>query len=176
MKRPVSQLAKELRKLRIDFDINRPQMAKELKVTDKELENIELGRAEVSDAFLTAVSLKYSRDRDASNDVLSKLKSAYVDSISTITFDMSQMNPQQRLRVLALRATLAEENSIALAQAEEEKRKERERRAAERQSKKKAVVTEVAVDMTPAETKVVDDLDDLEDLSDDELDLLTEAA
>ena len=181
----ISVLAKELRKLRIDFDINRPQMAKELKITDRDLANIEAGRVEADHQFLSNVSLKYSKDRDASDGLLRTLKMAYVNSVSQVTFNLVQMDTTQRLRVLALQGTLAEENSAKNAAAEIEKKKALEAKKAA----KKTVVEVVEIPEEPikrsapakkkVEQSVVDDnelgdLDDLAELSDDELDLLTE--
>ena len=175
MRKTVSPLAKELRKIRIDHDINRTQMAKDLKLSTQVLENIELGKVEASDDFLRGVAIKYSRNRDASNGLLELLKVAYVESISTVTFDLATLDTQQRLRVLALRAALAEENAVAIAAAEAEKKKERERRAAERAAKKQQQKEDEGVGFIASgdEVPLVESTDDaIDELSDEELDIL----
>lgn len=193
-------LSKELKKIRIDHDITRPYMAKELGISDRELANIEAGKMDVTDHFLSEIAVKYSADRDASDGVLQTLKLAYVNSISTVTFNLTGMSDQQRLRVISLRAALAEENAVALAAAELDKKKEAERKKVERAGKKSTAKLNRPTQSPPVDTDehmpfdtsvgdlkelsapapttrdaAVDDLDDLEWLSDEELDILAAA-
>jgi len=133
-------LSKELCKIRIDHDINQATMAKELKVSHRELQVIELGKSPVTDGFLRAVAEKYA-DEDFVCNLYASLKNAMIGSISSVTFDLSELNIEQRRKVIDLRDEIAVENELANKQREEAKAQEAERKKKERLEKKAAKVS-----------------------------------
>lgn len=179
--KPLSSLAKELRKIRIDHDLTRPEMAKDLKISDRDLANIESGKTEVGLEFLGTVADKYAV-KGAVSDLLETLTTAFINSVANVNFNMSELNPDQRAKVIFLRNEIAEENAVAIAAAEAERKRIREEKAAARKAtpakatKPAPVQTvtteEQAIAAKPEPKKEVikvvpgggDDLDDLDDL------------
>lgn len=105
-------LHKEFAKLRIDHEISRAQMARELKITDSQLAKIESGKADVTDAFLQLVSDRFSLIGLGNNcDLIYQLREALTNSIERVEFNMVKLTELQRTRVMFLKRAI--ENEIA---------------------------------------------------------------
>lgn len=132
-----TKLGKELRKLRIDFDLSRAAMAKVLKVSDRDMNLIELGKSEVTDEFLGLVAETYAGKGDHDVAALwARLKIAHADSIKSVTFDMAELTLEQRHSVIALKNVIDGENTERIAAAAEaaaiEAKRIKDERAAKR--------------------------------------------
>lgn len=183
-KKEITQLEKEFKKIRIDQEINRAQMAKALKLSDRELTLIESGKVEASDKLLITVAEKFSDSPEDASKILYRLRRAFAQSVPSITFNLSELTEEQKDRVLTLRKEIGEENEAENAKREEERRKLREERAAARQAAKSVLrkdksekekvgsdektIVEKSVD---PDTQSIDDIDD-SSLSDEEMDIL----
>ncbi|MGZ8172993.1 helix-turn-helix domain-containing protein [Methylobacter sp.] len=135
-------LAKELRIIRIKHDLSRAQMARDLGISDRVLALIEQGQSEVTDEFLTSVANRYA-DGDGTGTtqgnyilLLGKLSVAHANSVKSITFDMTGLNQEQRLRIMHLKNTTDREQKIKLEEEKLAKKLEKENRAKERRNKK----------------------------------------
>ncbi len=166
MKTVKTQLSKELAKIRIDYEITRAQMAKDLKISDKELASIEAGKSEITYSFLKTVADRYSEADEVGETLLESLQIAFMKSATAITFKLSELDEYQRMRVLELQSQIEAENAIANAQAEEERRRQKQQRAEERLAKK-------AAKNPTEETQVMPDVDTSatieNEMSDDEV-------
>ena len=137
----LTKLGKELKKIRVDFEISRAQMAKELDITDKELGLIEIGKSLVTDAFLFRVADKYAIGADGANrEPVQKLQTiledANIESIASITFDLTQLPSQLKEVVFKLKRRVDNELAIITKANEEAAAIEKERLAQERQAKR----------------------------------------
>jgi len=130
-----TKLGKELAKLRIDNELSRAKMAKELKMTDRELSLIEIGKSQVTDDFLMKVSAQYGSDKDVADSILDVLRDAHADSVKTITFDMTPLNATQRASVLQLKIDIDAENKVELENAEKLAKDAKRARARDRMKK-----------------------------------------
>ena len=99
-----TKLSKELKKLRIDHEITRAQMAIALKVSPKFLELVENGNQDVDDTFLSSVAKAYCGDGDYDEGALfNRLQYAHADSITTLTFDLTSLSLEDKYDVVALK-------------------------------------------------------------------------
>jgi len=166
-------LGKELRKIRVDLEITRAKMAKDLGVSDQRLASIETG-SDVDLGFVDQVVAKYNVGLAIENS----LKNAYRDSISSVTFDFSGLNAEQRAKVIALQSEIDRENAEAIAAEREEKAKARKAKAEQKRQAKTIKVEEpekeeVLTEVKKPEASSDDFLDDL-DLGLDDLEGLDE--
>lgn len=128
----ISKLSKEFKKIRIDREINRAQMAKDLKISDKTLEAIELGRLEVTPVTLRIIGDTYTGTALESDALFKVLMAARADSVQLVKFDMTKLSDTQKARVILIRDAIAEENAAADALAAVTAKKARDERAAAR--------------------------------------------
>lgn len=103
-----TKLGKELKKIRIDFDINRNQMAKEIGVSNNHLANVELGKEEINPEALQSICDTYIKDDPA---LIVKLSKAARDSIEFVTFDMKALTEQQKELVFKVRGQIHCDNT-----------------------------------------------------------------
>lgn len=143
----LTPLSKELKKIRIDWEISRAKMAKDLKISDKSLALIEAGKSEVTDSFIQSLVKIYANinsltdecDIDiAEEELLHRLEVALILSVESITFDMGKLNYRQKSDVLWLRKKFYLEEVVRLEDIENTKKEEREAKIAERIAKKAA--------------------------------------
>lgn len=130
-----TKLGKELRKLRVDFEISRATMANVLKISDRELSLIEIGKSQVTDDLLVSVSQVYLPEGLYENQVLSSLRAAHADSVKAITFDMTLLTCEQRAEVLELKRSVDAHSQLLSEKAELEAKRLKEEKLAERKAK-----------------------------------------
>lgn len=87
----VTKLGKELRKIRIDHEINRKQMAYKIGITDKLLSEIESGKTDMPIAVMNEVSDVYL---DLNRSV--SFKGTCYDSMNELILDISLMNSEEK--------------------------------------------------------------------------------
>ena len=127
----ITKLSKELKKLRIDHEINRATMAKTLKISDKALEAIELGKAEADNALLLLIAENFGgNDSDVKDITYGVLKEAQIESLPLVMFVMANLTLRQRQAVVALKDTIEEENRATIEIAATEAKKLKELKAA----------------------------------------------
>ena len=131
-----TKLGKELRKLRVDHEISRAQMAKSLKITDRELSLIEIGKSQVTDDLLALTAKSFSNGEMGEVMLLSSLHRAHANSVKSVTFDMTLLSSEQRDRVLELKSEFNVYLQVKNEQAELEAKKLKEEKFAERKVKK----------------------------------------
>lgn len=124
-----NKLCKEFKKLRVDAEINRAQMAKAIGMTEKRLADIEIGRLEITRKEIAAIAEHFGADELV-------LTNAAVASTNSITFDLTGLTDIQRYRVFDLKANLDEENAAAIEAAAIKAKELKEAKKAERQAKK----------------------------------------
>lgn len=96
-----TRISKILRKVRIDAEVTRIQMAKDVGVGEKELIAIEAGKLSPDFALLERIGLHYGE-----NDffrLTEELKDAAAEVASTIILDMSSFTKAERMTVLELK-------------------------------------------------------------------------
>jgi len=158
----ITRLSKELKKIRIDAEITRAEMAKTLKIRDKVLEQIELGKIDADDGLIRIIVSTYF-DEAIAADAYATLKCAQSDSVAVISFLMSELTQSQRQSIIILKDAFEEQNREAKALAAAEVKKLKEDRAAKRKSlvEVKEVVEDQEVDQ--ADNLTLAQLDDLLD-------------
>ena len=163
-----TKLGKEFRKLRIDHDLTRLDMAKTLKISDKELNLIELGKSQATDSFLKLIAETYADNEGHQAFILNALRDAHVESVHSVTFDMGSLTFDQRGLVLELKASIEKENELAIEEAALEAKERKEIKALER-AERLAVKKANMPTAKPAPVSVVEDK-----LSDEDMEFLKE--
>ncbi len=102
----LTKIGKEFRKIRIDEEINRGEMAKALGMTSHRLQSIETGRDEIEPAELKLVCEIYA---DENPHLTQQLSNAAARSIRSVTFQFDNLSRDQIVRVLELRAAIDDE-------------------------------------------------------------------
>ena len=152
----ITKLNKELRKLRIDHDINRNEMAKALKITPQHLTMIESNKTEASDSLLIAIAEKYA-EGDAKAILLEILREALNESIVSVSFDMTKLSASQKAQVMVLRRNIEAENASANELAEAAARKARELKKREREEEKRLKAQQEKTVSTSVESAILDE-------------------
>lgn len=167
----ITALSKELKKIRIDAEVTRAQMAKALRVTDKMLEGIESGKLDLSDELVRmVVSVYYGVASEVEqNSIYLKLKLAQSASVSAVTFNMSNLTAEQRQQVIILKDLIDAQNKEIRDAAALEVKRIKEERAASRKAVE--VKPKVAVEILD-----IEDLNDVEDAAVEHLISLQEVA
>lgn len=105
----ITPLLKEFKKIRIDNDVSRSQMAEQLGISELELKNIEWGKSPATYGFLRMVAERYSSDEQRQLKLFESLNEAMVDSVTSVTFDMTGLNRYHRRKVLDLKDQIERE-------------------------------------------------------------------
>lgn len=87
----LTAFGKELQKLRIDRDETRAQMAKSLKIADRELAMIEFGATTPSYSFPKQVVQAYKLEDSAADSMVS----SYQQSVSRVTIETKYLDPEK---------------------------------------------------------------------------------
>lgn len=155
-----SPLAKELKKIRIDHDHTRAEMAAAIGIAEKTLANIELGKEQASDALLLKVVTTYGGEPE----LVLTLRAANAESTTSVTFDMTQLDSNQKIKVMELKSVIdfanAEKQKAAQEEAEKIKAEKAQARKAAREAKKAQPVDaggDASIEeptATPVETQV----------------------
>jgi len=148
----VTKLGKEFKKLRIDHEINRKEMAKAIGVSEATLTNIEGGKEEVTSEIMNKVFAKYA---DPSNATLAmQLSNAARDSIKQVVFDMSSLSADHKDMILEVRSKIA--CDIA-----DKQRIAKEKAAADKKAKAEARrIAKGAAAEKPPQDPSIDDLEE----------------
>ena len=132
----LTKLGKELKKIRVDFEISRAQMAKELDISDKELGLIEIGKSSVTEAFLFRVADKYFDDDGDISAFHERLQLASVHSTASIVFNLTDLPEHLKLKVFNLKTVVDDTLNLQAKEKEEAAALEKERLAKGRQAKR----------------------------------------
>lgn len=106
-----TRIAKELKKIRVDHELSRKEMAAQLDLTEKQVSDIELGKTELSIALLNKITDKYFSGSDKARE---RIRQAAISSIPFVTFDLSNLDDEDIEEVHALRDKLRAKHAITL--------------------------------------------------------------
>jgi len=117
-----TQVSKELRKIRIDQEINRKQMAKKIGLTERQLINIEAGKQVLNDDTINKIAEVF-----ANTMLVEPLQNAAMNSADKVIIHLDILTDHEKVQVFNFIANLR--SSIQRRDKEEAERKKAEREA-----------------------------------------------